>query len=113
MFPSPRHPQNKGYYPLPQPLSLPTAESLSREARELPQTLIAAPPPPQQGGSPAALISSSPAFFLEPGGQAHHKLSCKLPSGTRAPRLNMSVGTAEKASNYASFLETCPSCFPE
>ena len=55
MFPSPRHPQNKGYSPLPQPLSLPTAESLSREPRELPQTLIA---PSTQGRRPAALISS-------------------------------------------------------
>ena len=58
MFPSQRHPQNKGYSPLPQPLSFPTAESLSREPRELPQTLIATHPTHTQGGSPAALISS-------------------------------------------------------
>lgn len=41
--------------PSPQPLSLPTAQSLSREPRELPQDLTN---PSTWGGRPAALISS-------------------------------------------------------
>lgn len=50
----PKSSSNKGY-PLPQPLSLPTARSLSREPRELPQTLTT--PFSEAGGRLAALIS--------------------------------------------------------